>query len=331
MKKQSLPNSLMGALFVLFLTSVPAMGFPALTFVSATGVDTTTNGCAQTNPCATFQYAVNHTAAGGEVDALGAGNFGALVINNAITIDGKGLGNITVTSGQAIAVNAGSTDQVVLRNLSINGGGTGVEAIYFPAAAQLLVEGCAISGFADDSIVNVSNGENLYVKNTSVNGGITAVYINEDTGTTVLDHVSLIGFSTYGIEILNSPGNLVVNDSVITGGVYGVAQFASATGFSAVVERSTISGSTQDGLYVGAGSASVDSSTFFSNNIALEANTGGILRISNNNIYNNKTGLACDSNTVTPGAISSTGDNRKGSNSGGTAVVCPSVGVITQQ
>jgi hypothetical protein len=322
----------------LFACTIPAYALPEVTFVSATGSDT--NACSQTSPCATFQGALSKTANGGEIDALTAGNFvtsNGLVINGSITIDGKGLASASINNGQVIAVNIGSSDTVVLRGLTITGGssptaGGAVEGIYYPGGGNLIVENCIITGFTYDGIVNVTNGNTLlYVKNTTINGGATGIYVNEDGGATILEHVTITGTNSYGVEVLNSPGSLAINDSLIVGGAYGVDVQSSAyygsSAFNTVLERTTITGTTIDGLYVGIGAAGVDSSTFFANGTALEAGSGSILRISNNNIYSNKTGLVCDS----PGTIGSAGNNRKGSNSGGTATVCTSVGAITQE
>jgi len=316
----------------LFAFAVPASALPAITYVSATGIDEATYTCSQTHPCATFQYAIGETAAGGEIDALTAGNYGSVVINNSITIDGKGLATVQETNGQAIAVNEYATnDTVVLRGLSINGGGSGVEGIYYPGGGTLVVENCIITGFTYDGIVNVTNGTSLlYVKNTTINGGATGIYVNEDGGSTILEHVTITGASSYGVEVLNSPGYLTVNDSTIVGGVYGVdiqssAYYGSAF-FNTILVRTTITGTTTAGIYLGVGTAGVDSSTFFNNATAMEAASGSTLRISNNSIYNNGTGYACPG-----GVIASSGNNRKGSNPGTGAPVCSNIAAINQQ
>lgn len=311
----------------LFACAVPARAVaPSITFVSATGHDT--GVCPQTAPCATIQYAINQTAAGGEVDALTAGNFGSFVINNSITIDGKGLASVNVGSGQAIAVNEYSiTDTVVLRGLTIVGDGTGVEGVYYPGGGSLVVDNCVINGFTYDGIVNVTNGSSLLiVKNTTINGGIAGVYVNEDGGSTILDHVTISGVSSCGIEVLNSPGTLVMNDSTISGGntsAFGVdiqssAYYGSGT-FHAMLERDTITGTTNTALYVGVGNADVDSSTFFANSGTAMAVSGSdsAIRASNNNIYSNGIGISCPS-----GAFATTGNNRKASDN--TTVTCGS-------
>lgn len=336
MRKLRSTLALCSMLLGLFALAVPANAtLSSITFVSATGSDS--HPCTQESPCATFQQAISVTAAGGEVDALTPGNYGSFVIcdgeggcNGSVTIDGKGMATVQSTE-QAIAVNVLSTDTVVLRGLSINGGGSGVEGIYFPGGGNLVVENCIITGFTYDGIVNVTNGTSLlYVKNTTINGGATGVYVNEDGGSTILEHVTITGTSSYGVEVLNSPGSLTMNDSLIVGGAYGVdiqsSAFYGASTFDTVLERVTINGTTTAGLYLGVGSAGVDSSTFFNNATALEAGSGATLRISNNSVYNNGTGYSCPG-----GVIASSGNNRKGSNPGTGAPVCSTIAAINQQ
>src|SRR6202043_1176531 len=91
------------------------------TWVSGVGDDA--NPCSRTAPCKTFAGAISKTAAGGEIDALDPGGFGALTITKAITIDGGGgqVASVLVSGTPGITISAGSADRVILRNLAING------------------------------------------------------------------------------------------------------------------------------------------------------------------------------------------------------------------
>src|SRR6516165_2829087 len=99
-------------------------GQASRTWVSGVGDDA--NPCSRTAPCKTFAGAIAKTAAGGEIDALDPGGFGALTITKAITLDGgSGIVASVLASGvNGIVIAAGATDTVVLRNLQINGAGT---------------------------------------------------------------------------------------------------------------------------------------------------------------------------------------------------------------
>src|ERR1700676_5205555 len=80
------------------------------TWVSGVGDDA--NPCSRTAPCKTFAGAYSKTAAGGEIDAIDPGGFGALTISKAITIDGGGgqVASVLVSAGNGIVVAAGAGD-----------------------------------------------------------------------------------------------------------------------------------------------------------------------------------------------------------------------------
>jgi hypothetical protein len=62
------------------------------------------------------------------------GGFGAVTITKAITIDcGPFPGGILSAGTNGVTVNAGVSDRIILRNLVINGVGTGVNGIRFLA------------------------------------------------------------------------------------------------------------------------------------------------------------------------------------------------------
>src|SRR5947209_14665799 len=96
---------------------VLALAIPSLaraqatrTFVSGVGNDA--NPCSRTAPCKTFAGAISKTAAGGEIDALDPGGFGAVTITKAITIDGGGgqVASVLVSGTNGIIVQAGVND-----------------------------------------------------------------------------------------------------------------------------------------------------------------------------------------------------------------------------
>src|SRR2546429_9037947 len=99
----------------LFVT-LSAFGQATRTWVSVVGDDV--NPCSRTAPCKTFAGAISRTAAGGEIDALDPGGFGAVTITKAITIDGAGTNASILASGfTGVIINAGAADVVILRNL----------------------------------------------------------------------------------------------------------------------------------------------------------------------------------------------------------------------
>jgi hypothetical protein len=98
------------------------------TWVSGVGDDA--NPCSRTAPCLTFAGAISKTAAGGEINVLDPGGFGAVTITKAISIISDNIeAGVLVSGTDGIVVNVASTDQVVLNGLDIEGMGTGVDGI----------------------------------------------------------------------------------------------------------------------------------------------------------------------------------------------------------
>src|ERR1043165_2029869 len=121
------------ATFLLAFASI-AQAQATRTWVSGVGDDV--NPCSRTAPCKTWAGAISQTAAGGEIDALDPGGFGAVTTTKPINPTGGG--------SPGIIVNAGDGDHVVLRNLSINGinesTGPGLNGVRFLAGQTLTIE-----------------------------------------------------------------------------------------------------------------------------------------------------------------------------------------------
>src|SRR5580693_2238323 len=76
--------ALLGLLLAVLLFAAPASAQATRTWVSGVGDDA--NPCSRTAPCKTFAGAISKTSAGGEINCLDPGGFGALTITQAITI-----------------------------------------------------------------------------------------------------------------------------------------------------------------------------------------------------------------------------------------------------
>ena len=88
------------------------------TWVSGIGDDG--NPCSRTQPCKTFAGALSNTAAGGEINVLDPGGFGAVTITQSVSIISDQIeAGILVSSGNAIVVNVASTDKVVIEGLDL--------------------------------------------------------------------------------------------------------------------------------------------------------------------------------------------------------------------
>ena len=80
--------ALLLAVLSVSLASLPAHAQATRTWVSGVGDDA--NPCSRTAPCKTFAGAISKTAAGGEINCLDPGGFGAVTITKSITIDVEG-------------------------------------------------------------------------------------------------------------------------------------------------------------------------------------------------------------------------------------------------
>ena len=145
------------ALFVFTLACFSmAQAQATRTWVSGVGDDV--NPCSRTAPCKTFSGAISKTAAGGEIDALDPAGYGTITITKSITIDGTGtLAGILSSGGiNAVTVNALSTDTVVLRNISIDGAGSGLNGINYLSASNVIVEDVEIQRVTGSAALNQS-------------------------------------------------------------------------------------------------------------------------------------------------------------------------------
>src|SRR6187399_33164 len=75
---------------MIFTLTVASMAQAQATRTWVSGVGDDVNPCSRTAPCKTFAGAISKTAAGGEIDALDPGGFGAVTITKNITLDGTG-------------------------------------------------------------------------------------------------------------------------------------------------------------------------------------------------------------------------------------------------
>src|SRR5438132_6757363 len=85
MKKLRFHLTLLGGALLMLAFSSIASAQATRTWVSGVGDDA--NPCSRTAPCKTFAGAISKTMAGGEIDCLDPGGFGAVTITKSITID----------------------------------------------------------------------------------------------------------------------------------------------------------------------------------------------------------------------------------------------------
>ena len=264
---------------LLFTVSLSAQ--IAHTWVSATGSDA--NAGTAKSPYADFATAVANTAAGGMVSVLGPGDYGPVTISQSITIDGTGGGSIGFAGdGEGIYIDAGAAANIVLRNLTIDGGGTGSDAIFIASSGttnviNVVIDGCRLEGFAQIG-VGLGSESPMYVtvKDTTIQGGTLGVRTFQN-GTTApitnYDHVSLDHVTVQGVTssaVFTRNGNLDISNSNLSGNTGSGTTGLEADTFATINAQNTMVTSNTDGVCM------YSNSTLILNNTTLADNTTNI-------------------------------------------------------
>lgn len=164
--------ALAASLLVSIVYLSPAAAQATRTWVSGVGDDA--NPCSRTAPCKTFAGTMSKTAAGGIINCLDPGGFGAVTITKSITIDCHNVAAGILAAGtNGVNVVVGASDVVTLRGLSIEGTGTGLVGVNHTGSGTLHIENCRIFGFRSGSAIGIrfapNNGGDLLVTDSYVN------------------------------------------------------------------------------------------------------------------------------------------------------------------
>lgn len=294
MRRNRLTLQCITAVVLSLLVNSSLLAQATRTWVSGVGDDA--NPGSRTAPCKTFAGAISKTAAGGEINCIDPGGFGAVTITKSITIDGSGTFASILGSGtNGIVVNAGAADVVTIRNISINGAGSGLNGIRFIAGGTLNIENCTIFNFSQKGVdFQPAGASRLVIKKSvirtnanAVNGGGVFVAAGAAGSAAVTLYDVRLNGNTFGVQA-NLRSNVVVRKCVIIDSS-GNGVFASgnaSTPINVFVEDTLISGSGARGIRSDGSMSTV--------------------RISNDTIVHNFTGLAVNSG----GKIVSFGNNR---------------------
>jgi hypothetical protein len=275
---------IVGTALCLYLPASSAQAQATRTWVSGVGDDV--NPCSRTAPCKTFAGAISKTAAAGEINCLDPGGFGAVTITKSISIDCSEVFASVLVSGTNGIVISGAGIKVVLRNLDIQGIGTGINGVSVLAAAEVIIDHCRIAEFTSAAI-RVAGGSDMLgqILDTTIIQVPSGIVVGTSSGTAnfSVKNARIDNTSSAAVQTV-AGGNVSVVESLIT----------NASG-SALVSGAA--------MYV-AGSM-IDKT-----GVAFNAGAGATMFVSNNDVTN--TGVAF----LTTGTISSAGNNRIASGSG---------------
>ena len=255
------------------------------TWVSGVGDDA--NPCSRTAPCKTWAGAISKTAAGGEINAIDDGGFGAVTITKSITIDGHNhMSSILASSTNGIIVNtANVTDKVTIRGLFINGTrktvSPGINGIRFIKGSMLVIDNVKIFGFGTTGIVMENNHlpfARMIVENSSVHDNATGILIKPGA--------SGVARATIRRSHVDDNGNGVVIDSSL-GGTAVAHIVNSAISDSGLDPRTTGIAVNSTGAK---STARIAGNEIQANKVGLQASGGGaILSAGDNNVFGNVT------------------------------------------
>jgi hypothetical protein len=292
MRKVAIALTLAGPLFSLMPMDT-AQAQATRTWVSGVGDDV--NPCSRTAPCKTFAGAISKTAAGGEISVLDPGGYGAVTITKSMTINGTGtLASISsALTPNAVIVN-GAGIKVVLRNISINGAGTGTNGVRFIQGSELTIDRCEIHGLVGNAVdMALSGSGNLFVKDTYISQVARGISVQTTAGFAVA---------------------AVSNTHIFKAGTAALQTQSNSTFIEA--NRMTLSlNNIAAHTAIGNGTIGVYDSLVSSNTVGFSAGAAGsTVRIAHNLILDNSTGFA-----IAGGAtIASGGNNTSAGNFGAT-------------
>jgi Right handed beta helix region len=168
---------------------------------------------------------------------------------------------IGIGSGNAITINAGASDNVNLRGLTIEGIGGAANGILFTSGGNLAIENCVIRGFTNAGIfIAPSTSSSFSVSDTiASNNGNIGIWV-QPTGSAVVKGVlskvtannnNSNGIRVSGVSTTGATLNVTIVDSVASnnhaGGVVAQSLFL-GTAATAVLVRNVVVSSNLNGI-----------------------------------------------------------------------------------
>jgi len=296
------------SLIVLLTAGVATMANAQATRTWVSGVGDDANPCSRTAPCKTFSGAISKTAPHGEIDVLDPGGFGTVTITKSLTIDGKGSEAGVLNAGgiTGILINAATTDVIVLRNLEINGVGSGLNGVRVFQANRVEIQNCMITGQTSRGVlVDAATAVKVFIRDSQIH----------DINATAVAVLPSSGSPAHQITIDHSHISECGSTAGSAGGVF------AQNGAKVVVHDSSISHNTASGVEAGAGAdITVDDSVVSFNGGDGVKTSGGTARVSRTALLYNS-GSAVNN---AGGTLTTFGDNRmagNASNNTGTGAV----------
>ena len=273
----------------------PPMASPYRTYVSVNGNDSNvSSGCQQTAPCRNFNAALGVTASHGELVALDSGNYMPFNITQSVTVKAAPGADVTILSsgfGDAIAINATSSDTVVLHGLTFNGSAmSGWTGIHFFTGGSLLVENCVITDLTNG--IRVDGPGKIGVTDTLIRDNQMGVAMQTSSSQihATFDHVQIKNNQVTGIGVWNNTQAVISNSLIVDNFQLGVEVSAGSPGNAVANIEGCIIKNNNSGIVSHSGSlARVSHSTITDNQQGIPPFGGQVLSFGNNRLVGNVT------------------------------------------
>ncbi|HEX2764316.1 MAG TPA: right-handed parallel beta-helix repeat-containing protein [Allosphingosinicella sp.] len=295
--------------------ATPANAQATRTWVSGVGDDV--NPCSRTAPCKTFAGAISKTAAGGEINCLDPGGFGAVTITKSMTISCPYTEGGALAGGNGITVNLpASTDVVFIRGLDIFGVNPPSNGVRIIGQGTVHIEDTVIRRFNAASSVGISAAPTgplkLYVSNTTVaeNGTVASgagISLKPGVGGSIQADLKGVrvrdnprdGFIA---DSTNGQVSFVISNSEFSGSQQGLVAVAGVSVMRGMITDSTVTHNSVVGIGT-AGSNTVlrvDSTTITGNTQGINVGASSqILSYGGNRLDGNPTSGAPNDGTFT--------------------------------
>ncbi|MGH6812150.1 MAG: hypothetical protein ACREDM_07320 [Methylocella sp.] len=205
-----------------------------------------------------------------------------------IVNDGVGTAGITASSGNGVTINAGASDSVHLRGLTIEGLHAPVSnGIKFKTGGNLAIENCVIRDFQNGIDISPTTSSSFSVSNTiASNNGADGIFVgprgsavvagvlSEVTATNNGDGIFVSGAGTTGASL-----NVTIVDSVVSNNPdFGVLSNSITGGHAvtAVLVRTSVASNNGTGLFASNATLRVAHSVVTGNNIGVSTPVGGL-------------------------------------------------------
>jgi hypothetical protein len=207
----------------LVLSAGAAHAQASRTWVSGVGDDA--NPCSRTAPCKTFAGAISKTLAGGEINCLDSGGFGAVTITKSISIICEGVTAGVLAAGtNGVIVNVAATDRVLLQGLDIEGlrgspSLAGIHGVHIVGGGRVTIRKSSIRNFNQYGVhlVGLANArvmiEDSYIAECKLGG--LFVQGNGGVSNNALVNQSVFDNNGDASVIIAGPGSIVLSASTL--------------------------------------------------------------------------------------------------------------------